>query len=287
MGSKTGVIKYNVRERGRRHRGQDRNLDTVRLAQIINGGDVQERVKHRDMFGYFGHWPRVRFGMNPVEGAIVDGKAVALEPAILTTMLRANEDGTIEHESEFLDTAPGKLAERLYHSKAGGFSSAIDSKRFADKQMPTGFYGFDYVLEPNYTTNRGYKVLDSISDETSLAIFDDAADYQAMFDAVNGLYDSLQGAYDRQAETLLRLQLENEQLLSMLTVQGRPKGEVILDGLNVEVFGGGESRIERGVDAFLSAKLPGYEATAEETGEEHQATKAAAGVLGRMFPWAR
>jgi hypothetical protein len=279
MGSKTGAIKYNVKERGRKYRGQNRNFDTVALAQLINGGDVQERVKHRDMLGYFGHWPRIRFGMNPTEGAIVDGKVVALEPAIVTTKLNALPDGTIEHETEFLDTAAGRLAEKLYASKAGGFSSAIDTKRCGDKQVPIGFYGFDYVLEPNYTTNRGYQVaLDGITDERQLAILDDVAEYQAMFDGLNTLYDSLQSAYDRQAETLLRIQLENEQLMSMLAKMGPV--EVALDGIAAEAFGGGEGRIRAG-DSFIDAALPGLEPLPVDGGD--QPRKATDGLINRMF----
>ena len=278
MGCRTGIIKFNVKDRARRYRGVDRNFDTAKLASIINGGDVQERVKCRDMQGYFGHWPRVRFGMNPTEGGILDGKVVALEPALVSTYIKADPDGNIEHEAEFLDTSAGRLAEKLFHSKTGGFSSAIDAKTCGGRQMPYGFYGFDYVLEPNFSKNRGYSaVLDSITDDAMLAVLDDVADYRGMLDAVNGLYDSLQTAYDLQAAAMRRLAEENEQLMSMLS-KGGTKREIVLDGIAAEAFGGGESRFAN-ADSFLVAELPSYQQPTQAERKDDPVS----GLLGRMF----
>ena len=186
MGIKTGRIKYNVNNRGRAFRGKDRHFDTTALAKLVNGGACQERVAKGDMLGYYGHWPRVKFGMEPIEGGIVGGKAVAIEPAIRTTFLKAYDDGTIEHESEFLETEPGKAAARLFLSKAGGFSSAIDAPKRGNVNVPSAFYGFDYVLEPNYTTNRGY-MLDSVNGEDGL-ILDQVAEYNAMIESTNRIF---------------------------------------------------------------------------------------------------
>ena len=95
----TDSITYNVRERGRKHRGVDRNFDTAALAALINGAGVQEKVKHGDMMGYLGHWPRVKFGMEVTEGGIDPGtgKAVSLPMAIRTVELHADPDGSITH----------------------------------------------------------------------------------------------------------------------------------------------------------------------------------------------
>jgi hypothetical protein len=71
---RTGIIKFNVTQRGRKFRGGDRNFDPVALAELVNGGDVQERVKNRDMRGYFGHLVRTKFGMEPPETAFFDSK---------------------------------------------------------------------------------------------------------------------------------------------------------------------------------------------------------------------
>jgi regulator of replication initiation timing len=271
MGSRTGVIKFNVTERGRRFRGQDRAFDTVALANLINGGSVQERVQQGDMLGYYGHWPRVKFGMNPVEGGIVDGKQVALEPAVRTVYIKAYPDGTIEHEGEFLDTNAGRLAERLYRSKTGGFSSAIDVKSAGSKQIPRDFYGFDYVLEPNFTKNRGYAALDGVSDE-AMAVFDEVAEYNDLLESTNRILDQVQADYDMLAETARRLELENIELMSMLVKQGKDKPEVVLDSLTAVVHGSRTSRFDQ-ADQFRSESLAGFEKEAAEEKPDTAADK--------------
>jgi hypothetical protein len=282
----TGVITYNVNERGRKFRGVDRNFDTAALAKLINGGETQERVKHGDMVGYYGHWPRIKFGMNPTEGGIVDGKQVALEPAVRTTLLRAKPDGTIEHETEFLPNPSGKLAERLFNGKMGGFSSAIDHKRCGDLSFPLQFYGFDYVLEPNYTTNRGYDVaLDAINGGGKLAIFD-AVECMQMFDALNSAYSQLQAAFERQADTCKVLSEENEDMLSMLASgfggKKSARREMALDGIQPASLHLGDSGRLAGADRFLSANLIEIEAP-KPTGEEAENHQKTDGLLSRMF----
>lgn len=150
----TTVISYNLKERGRYHTGQPRNFDIPRIAAAVNCAATQERVKNRDMIGFYGHWPRIKFGMHPAEGGLEKGKSQAVEPALITTLLKAYPDGTIQHQAEFLPTQAGEIAAKLYSARTGGFSSAID-------QNKPEFFGFDYVLEPNFTTNRGYS-LDSV-----------------------------------------------------------------------------------------------------------------------------
>lgn len=264
MGTRTGIIRFNVRERGRKHRGQDRNFDTAALAALINGGEVQERVKNRDLRGYYGHWPRVRFGMDPGEGAILDGRHVSIEPAIVTTSLKAHPDGTIEHEAEFLDTPSGRLAERLFKSRAGGFSSAIDIKPLGAKQLPVGFYGFDYVLEPNFTQNRGY-ALDSASDET-LSLMDDVNAYTGLIDSTNKILDQLQADYDRMAQAFDAVLTENNDLMGQLAkmkAQAREKPKAAMDDCTSVVMGSRTSRFD-GADSFKAAPLAGFEKPKED-----------------------
>lgn len=218
----TDLITYNVRDRGRKARGQDRNFDTKALANLINGPDVQEKVKHGDMVGYFGHWPRVKLGMEPQEGGIVDGRVVSVTPALRTIELKAEADGTIRHRAEFLDTNEGLIASRLYQSKTGGFSSAITPLPGTNPILPAGFHGFDYVLEPNYTTNRGHKVvLDGVEGlserEELLAMLDSAVGESVMAAAtINRLFDSLHAQHRLALETLERLAQENDLLIGRL-----------------------------------------------------------------------
>jgi len=72
------------------------------------------------MQGYFGHWPRIKFGMATQEGGILDGKVISLPLAVRTTHLSADTEGNITHQAEFLDTVEGRLAARLYESQSGG-----------------------------------------------------------------------------------------------------------------------------------------------------------------------
>lgn len=222
MGTKTDIIRFNVKDRGRRHRGQDRNFDTAALAALINGPEVQERVKNRDLVGYWGHWPRVKFGLEPGEAALVKGKVVNLEPAVVTTHLKAYPDGTIEHQAEFLDTAPGRLTERMHASRVGGFSSAINAPRRGSMQVPVSFHGFDYVQEPNFTGNRGYAfdsagnpIGEELGDEEQ-AVLDEVGQYTALVDATTAMLDRVQAEYDQQALVVTALHEETVALTGEL-----------------------------------------------------------------------
>ena len=206
----TKVITYNLRDRGRQYRGKDRNFNIRAIVDAINGPACQERVKNRDLHGYYGHWPRIKFGMNPAEGGLDAGRPSVVEPALVTTLLRASPDGTIEHQAEFLNNDPGQVAAKLYSNRVGGFSSAIDQQR-------PEFFGFDYVLEPNYSTNRGY-TLDDVGDMTMDDI--EAAIYDEQIRGVMRLLDSAHDERDRACEVIERLSTENEQLLSLLAGKG-------------------------------------------------------------------
>ena len=240
----TGIISYNLNNRGRKHRGQERYFNVKALAKAINGPATQERVKHRDMLGYYGHWPRLKFGMIPAEGGIVEGKVQSIEPAIVTTYLNCKPDGTVEHNEEFLDTGPGKIAAKLYENRTGGFSSAID-------QVRNDFFGFDYVLEPNYSTNRGY-ALDSASLADGLVLDAVAvAQYNGHIAATLALLDGVNAEYLRALQSLQQVQEENEQLLSMLASSGR--GPVFDQAsLPIIVPSRGESQMERDIRTFRS-----------------------------------
>ena len=251
---RTGIITYNVNTRGRKHLGKDRVFDTAGLAKLVNSPAVQERVKHGDMLGYYGHWPRVKFGMNPQEGGIVGGKVVSIEPAVRTVHLKAMPDGTIEHEEEFLDTESGKLALRMFNSKAGGFSSAIEARPAGNMHVANGFFGFDYVFEPNYSTNRGYSAMLDSCTEDELAMFDDVRAYQGMLEGTNLILDRIQADYDSLLASHARLLEENEVLTGMLA--SNHDGKVpMLDSL-VQVVHGNKPIHFEAADDFLRETLP-------------------------------
>lgn len=174
----------------------------------INGPACQEKIKSRGMFGYFGHKPRILAGMEPVESMVLNGKYNEIEPAIVTTYLEAFADGTIKHQTEFLETSSGKKAARMFASKVGGFSSAID-------QVKNELFGFDWVLSPNYNDNRPF-ALDSAS-LTFDQVLDEAKDEQEAFWLT--LIEAKDAQLEQVAIALDHATTENEQLISILATR--------------------------------------------------------------------
>lgn len=246
----TNIIRYNLKDRGRRYRGKERNFNIAQIAAAINSPETQERVKNRDMHGFYGHWPRVKFGMIPNEG-VMDGQDTAprVIPAFITTYLQAFPDGTVEHRAEFIDTEPGQVAAKLHASKVGGFSSAID-------EMNPRFFGFDYVLEPNFSTNRGYS-LDSAAGMTLDDVEQAVRDEQ--LHAMSILLDSVNAERKAVSDVIERLQAENEELLSMLS-SVKPDAAATLDstaaGIRpLAVSKGPAERLRREASRFMGAHL--------------------------------
>ena len=294
---KTGAITYSVHERGRKFRGSDRNFDTVALAAVINSPEVQERVKKRDLWGYYGHWPRKVFGMNPGEGGLVErgplaGKTIPLQPALVTTMLSADRDGNITHEAEFLDNANGRLAFRAKTNRVGGFSSAIAAHDRGGRDVPFGFYGFDYVSEPNFSTNRGY-VLDGVEDDDGEYLLDSVVcESQAALRVLDGVYAALQGDYDRMAEAYQRSTAECAELVAMLASRSPPTSTEALQKLarlDSTSFGVilptarlDSAHLSRMAADFSTLDLPAFE-PAKETAEEASITRQLGGVIDAML----
>jgi hypothetical protein len=162
MRKTTGVIRYNLNENGRDFTGQPRKIDNQAAMNLLNGPAVQEAVRKGDIVGYVGHQYREKFGLDVPETVIIDGKEVVLTPAVRTVSIKCYPTGDVEHEQEFLNTPGGRIAERLWDSKAYGFSSAIHAPVVAGVRVPLGYFGMDFVRAPNYDSNRGYgAMLDS------------------------------------------------------------------------------------------------------------------------------
>lgn len=228
----TDIIKYNLTDRGRKYRGQDRHFNIAAVVAAINGPECQERVRKRDMLGYYGHWPRLRFGMLPAEGGLDGGNPALVEPAIVTTYLKARDDGTIEHRAEFLGTDSGKVAAKLYEDHVGGFSSAI-----VDSKANTVFYGFDYVLEPNYSTNRGWQLdsvtgryFDSVGAEVDDATLEAVA-YGEQVRTIKTLMDSVASERALMESAMQKLREENDQLIDELTTKRKADAVAELDSV--------------------------------------------------------
>lgn len=204
------LIKYNLKDRGRQFTGADRNFDVSAIVKAINSPACQERIKKRDMLGFLGHWIRIRFGLEPVEGGVHNGKIKTIEPAIITTGLKAYPNGDIEHQTEFLDNPSGHIAYRMYKNKIGGFSSVID-------EIKNVFWGFDWVNEPNYSTNRGYALtMDSVSNGS--ITYDDiiAGELYERTQYMNALLEASELREGIALDSANRLVAENEQLMDLM-----------------------------------------------------------------------
>lgn len=256
----TDLISFNVHERGRKVTGQRRRFNTEALARLINSPATQERCKAGDLVGCYGHWPRLKFGMSLKEGGIIDGKAVSVPLAVRVVEVSAMPDGTISHRTEFMDTAEGKLALALWRSQVGGFSSAIDAVPGSDPSEPVAFYGFDYVFQPNYVFNRGWKqVLDAAGapqeeeSDDALALLDAATeDGVGAALAMHRNFDELAAQYQRSLETIARLARENDELVSAAAAGARP----MLDNALLETATPDRQVMDDPYERWRNAPLP-------------------------------
>lgn len=215
MPTYTEKITYSLKDRGRVASGIPRQYKSIdAIVRAINSAECQERVKNRDMLGYWGHYPRQRFGMIPIEGGWVDGKAVRVEPAFVTVELSATKDGQVTHRAEFLPTETGELVAKLNEGRVGGFSTAID-----ETLSPVLFAGMDYVGMPNFTANRPYTLDSGVEGDSEYLAMVAAARLvidsgAAMFMPSDGL--ALNSAMKR----ISSLEAENAELLDALVRRG-------------------------------------------------------------------
>ena len=258
MPRSTPVIKYSLKNRGREHTGKPRNFNVNALFDFVNGPACQETVNSRGMIGYYGHWPRIRFGMIPTEGGLDEnGRPVSVEPAFVTTKLSMTIDGTVEHVAEFSDTDSGKLAEKLFFDNdLGGFSSAIN-------ENTNEFFGFDYVVQPNFLGNsfRGISLDDAMGGDLSELTYDDvyAAEQQEYLRDMRLLLDGIAGERETFNQTIEQLKQDNDQLLAYLARYDIPVSDVLDsadDKKPVLVSLDSVRMIEKDMHDFESAKLP-------------------------------
>jgi hypothetical protein len=215
---RSGLIRFNAKQRMRTYRGQERTFNISRLMDAVNSSAVQERVRKGDMQGYYGHWPRRVFGMEPEEGGIVDGKVVTLEPSHRIIYLRGYDNGDIEHEVEFLDNETGRTAYQNHMvNKVGGFSTVISGR--GDTYS---FHGMDFVMEPNFSGNRAFATLDSVN---NASVYD-----VVWLDGVNEADDLSESQVIRTLKTaVLQLKEQNNSLTQALNLSSETLDSVITE----------------------------------------------------------
>jgi len=215
MSKRTGVIRYNLNDIKRSFTGQKRDIDIPAAMRLFNGVALQESIQKGDVYGYIGHQYREKYGLDVPETVMVEGVPVVLEPAVRTIYLKCYPNGDVEHEQEFLNSAPGRVGARLWDSKAYGFSSAIYAPEEGGLRVPKGYFGMDLVRAPNYDNNRGYAVmLDSVSPGVFTTVVDTfPTESAALLDSV----DSMIKASDAFAEGLSKDYLLQTRLNDELT----------------------------------------------------------------------
>lgn len=280
MRKRTGIISYNLNDRGREFNGLDRDVDIAAAMSLINGPAIQELVRQGDIYGYFGHTFREKYGLNVPETVIEGGKVVVLEPSVRTVRLKCLPDGTVEHEQEFLDNAPGRIAGRLYDSKAYGFSSVFHAPEEGGKRTPKSYHGMDFVKTPNYHTNKGYTaMLDSI-EPGAIESLGFAAECAAMMDSVDAMISESEAQAASISEAYLhqcRLNDEQVDLIARLMQRlqdGNHSGAMLDSASPAKLQRGSEFEKNRAAqmldsaDRFMTATLPDMEPTPEEVAAE-------------------
>ena len=184
-GRKTEKITFNLRDRGRKYTGQDRsNVDIQAWINTINSPESQEMISTRSLFGYYGHFIRHKWGINPPETVLVEGKLLTLTPAVRTIYMKADQDGNVTHQQEFMKNPEGEKAMDIYRSNAGGFSAVTDFIVGSNGMVkPTVNGGMDFVLQANYATN---------SSSTGLLVDSVAKPIDPEFEFLH-MYDSIHG----------------------------------------------------------------------------------------------
>ncbi|WP_085618848.1 MULTISPECIES: hypothetical protein [unclassified Pseudomonas] len=273
MGTRTGVIRYNMNETGRTFTGTPRKVDIDAAMRVVNGAAVQEAVKNGDIVGYIGHQNREKFGLDTPESVIVNGTQVILEPAVRTIYIKCFPDGTLEHEQEFLDTAAGRIGQRLWESGAYGFSSVFYAPDEGGMRTPKNYFGMDLVRGPNFVANRSPAMLDSVSAGGAGAEYDYASESAALMDSIDrhvqqveSMAASISKDYVEQCRQNDELVEQNARLLERL--RQLDKGGAMLDNAG----SASPSKMERGIPMdrgqgmldsaarFMAfTELPGYQ----------------------------
>jgi len=159
---------FSLLDTGRKYTGQHRKYVIENARSICYTPVTRERIEKREAFGFYGHGRRVLCRKMDIQEVDVitlpDGQQAMISnvPSNVTIKFDVAEDGTVTHSQEILDTETGKIVMSLNTSRVGGFSWACPGSDGGNKRptLLTGFSGFDYVLSPGFSSNRGY-VLES------------------------------------------------------------------------------------------------------------------------------
>lgn len=162
---------FSLLDEGRRYTGNHRKYLIENAREICHSPATREKIRLREALGFYGHGRRILAGkMNIGEVEAISlpdgGKAIVSNiPSNVTVAFDISPEGIVSHSQEVLDTETGKIVSALHASRVGGFSWAcpgVDGGMGKPTRL-SGFAGFDYVLNPGFSSNRGY-VLEAAAD---------------------------------------------------------------------------------------------------------------------------
>ena len=176
MGNEVLKLQFNLFDEGRTYTGHHRNYILENAHDVCYAPACRERLSNRELVGFYGHRRRELAGRaNIGETEVIQlpgGKSIIVEnvPCSVTTFFEVKKDGIVEHHQELLlENEPGRIVSGLNKNKIGGFSWAMngsDGGAHGATRM-SSFEGFDYVINPGFTQNRGY-VLESAAQDLLL-----------------------------------------------------------------------------------------------------------------------
>ena len=155
---------FSLLDEGRQYTGNHRKYIIENAREICNSPATKEKIRLREALGFYGHGRRILAGkmnIGEVEAVTLPdgGKAIVSNiPSNVTVAFDVSPEGGVSHSQEVLDTETGKIVSTLHASRVGGFSWAcpgVDGGRGKPTRL-SGFSGFDYVLNPGFSSNRGY-----------------------------------------------------------------------------------------------------------------------------------
>jgi len=157
--------RFNLFEEGRKYTGHHRKYILENARNICYAPETREGLRLREKLGYFGHGRRQMAGKVQIAETerveMPDGSMAVIEnvPSSVTTFFEIDKAGNVDHHQEVLtETQPGKIVSALNKSKIGGFSWAMGGQDGGPHSATrvSSFEGFDYVMNPGFSANRGY-----------------------------------------------------------------------------------------------------------------------------------
>lgn len=161
--------RFSLFDEGRKYTGHHRKYVLENAREICYAPATREGIRLREKLGFLGHGRREMAGKVAIAEServkMPDGSYAVITnvPACVTTAFEVDEAGNVSHTQELLTgNEPGRIVQGLHSNRVGGFSWACGG-RDGGAHGPTrlaSFEGFDYVMNPGFSANRGY-VLES------------------------------------------------------------------------------------------------------------------------------